>query len=135
MRKTAISIACAAMLAAPAAADEAWQTDYGEIIWETNYDGGAIFMIDLGAGKVGRFYIEGFGVDEPRGMFRGYWISTQEENMCSSQLTGPDGTASQTWGRLTLTFMSPDFPSDWAMLTGDCFAEPDEPLIAHAITG
>lgn len=135
MRKLAISIACAALMAAPAVADETWKTDIGTMIWEDDYDGGAIFMIEI-SGKPARFYIEGLrGDDETRGNYKGYWINTDDEQMCTSQLTGPDGTKSRTWGRVSLTFLDPAFPSDWVLLAGDCLEEPSIPLTGRAITG
>lgn len=61
----------AALLAVtPASADEVWKTDLGEIIWGTDDDGGAIFRIDTGKGKLVRFYIEGL---EPTGAPRGHF--------------------------------------------------------------
>ncbi len=135
MRNLAISIACAALMAAPAAADEMWKTDIGMMIWEDDYDGGAIFMVEI-EGKPARFYIEGLGADdETRGNFTGYWINTDDEQMCSAAMTGPDGTTSRTWGRISLTFLDPSFPSDWVLLASDCLGEPSIPLTGRASTG
>ncbi len=126
----------AALLAAmPATADEVWKTDLGEIMWETDYDGGAIFRIDTGKGKFVRFYIEGLEpTGMPRGHFDGFWISTSDEGMCSAELVGPDGTRSRTWGRVSLTFVDKEFPSDWTALTGECMGEPHEVMTGRAVT-
>jgi hypothetical protein len=135
MRKLAISIACAAVMAAPAMADEMWKTDIGTMVWEDDYDGGAILMVEVG-GKPVRFYLEGLTTSiETRGNFTGYWINTDDEQLCSSQMMGPDGTKSRTWGRVSLTFLDPAFPSDWVLLASDCLAEPSIPLTGRASTG
>ncbi len=136
MRKFAIAAAFATVMAAPAAADEMWKTDFGQVIWEKDYDGGAIFKLDLADGGVGRMYIEGLTTEiEARGHFKGYWISTAEEDMCTAELKGPDGTRSHTWGTLTLSFVSPEFPADWVLMTGDCMGELDTMLVGRADTG
>jgi len=135
MHKLFTTLAMAAAVAGPAMADEMWKTEFGSIQWEKDYDGGAIFRIELEKGKFGRFYIEGLNPDSVRGNFSGYWISTAEEDMCAATLTGPDGTHSRTWGRLSLTFIDKGFPSDWTMLTGDCMGEPDEVLTGKVDTG
>jgi hypothetical protein len=131
-----MAVASAAFLAAPAAADEMWKTDNGQVIWEKDYQGGAIFRMDVPGNKMVRFYIEGLTTDvEMRGHFKGYWISTIDEDMCTAELRGPDGTRGQTWGSLTLSFLSPGFPSDWVLMTGDCLAPLDYMLAGHADTG
>ena len=136
MLRVAMAVASAAILVAPAMADEMWKTDYGQVIWEKDYDGGAIFKIDLAGGGVGRMYVEGLATEvENRGHFKGYWISTTEEDMCSAELKGPDGTKSRTWGTLTLSFRSPEFPSDWVLMTGECLGVPDSLIAGHADTG
>lgn len=136
MRRIATAVAATFLMALPAVADEMWKTDYGPVIWEKDFEGGAILKLDLDDGEVVRFYVEGLGIDStPRGMFKGYWISTGEEDECSAQLRGPDGTRSNTWGRMSLIFSSPDFPSDWVMLTGDCHDEPDSLVVGTVDTG
>lgn len=135
MRKLLTTLAMAATLAGPAMADETWKTDLGTIEWEKDYDGGAIFRVDLGKGQFARFYIEGLTPDGPRGTYTGFYISVVDEAMCSSTLTGPDGTQSKTWGRLSLTFVDKGFPSDWTMLTGECMGEPGEVLTGKANVG
>jgi len=135
MRRLLTTLAMAATIAAPAMADEMWKTDFGKVIWEKDYDGGAIFRVELEKGKFARFYIEGLEADSVRGHYTGYYINTADEGMCSSALIGPDGTHSNTWGRLSLTFVDKGFPSDWTMLTGECMAEPSEVLTAKVDTG
>lgn len=88
----------AALLAATTAkAHEVWKTDLGEIMWETDCDGGAIVRIDAARGKSVRISIEGL---EPtsgsRGHFDGYWISINDEGMCSAELVCPEGMRSTT---------------------------------------
>lgn len=135
MKTFAAIAALGALAVAPAFADETWKTDFGQVIWEDDFDGGAIFLIKLDGGKAARFYIEGLTAsDETRGNYKGYWINTAEADVCSAELTGPDGTKGTTWGRLSLTFVDPSFPSDWVMLLGDCMAEPDSPVTGKAST-
>lgn len=129
------TLALAGLLALPAVADEAWKTDFGQVIWEKDYDGGAIFRVETANGKFARFYIDGLAADDmARGHYTGYWINTADEAMCKAGLTGPDGTASRTWGRLSLTFIEPTFPSGWVMLTGECMAEPAEVLVGKPVS-
>lgn len=123
MRMLMISL-LAGLMAAPAMADETWKTSVGPVMWEDDYNGGAIFMVETGKGKVARFYIEGLTADDQtRGHYTGYWINTADDQICSAMLTGPDGTKSRTWGRLSLTFVDQTFPAAWTMLTGDCMGE------------
>jgi hypothetical protein len=135
MRKLFTALAMAAALAGPAMADETWKTEFGTIEWEKDYDGGAIFRVELEKGKFARFYIAGLTTDSVRGTFNGFYISTADEQMCAATLIGPDGTSSRTWGRLSLTFVDKGFPSDWTMLTGECLADPHEVLTGKANTG
>ena len=129
MRMAMVSL-LAALSAAPAQADDTWKTDFGQVMWEKDYAGGAVFRVETGKGKFARFYIEGLRADDTeRGHFNGYWINTADDDMCSASLTGPDGATSRTWGRLSLTFVDKAFPSQWVMLTGDCMAEPAEALV------
>ena len=135
MRMFSRCVIAALLAAMPATADEVWKTDLGEIMWETDYDGGAIFRIDTGKGKFVRFYIEGLEpTGMPRGHFDGFWISTGDESMCSAELVGPDGTRSRTWGRVSLIFVDKEFPSDWTALTGECMGEPHEVMTGRALT-
>jgi hypothetical protein len=135
MRMFSRCVIAALLAAMPATADEVWKTDLGEIMWETDYDGGAIFRIDTGKGKLVRFYIEGLEpTGAPRGHFDGFWISTSDEGLCSAELAGPDGTRSRTWGRVSLTFVDKEFPSDWTALTGECMGEPHEVMTGRALT-
>jgi hypothetical protein len=124
MRSFIIGAVALAMAVAPSFADETWNTELGEIAWEKDYDGGAVFLLKLPDNKVVRFYVEGLKADdESRGNYKGYWISTLDEQICSATLTGPDGTRSRTWGHFSLNFMKPSFPSDWSLLAGDCMGE------------
>jgi len=136
MRMVSGCMLTALLAATPAMADEAWKADLGEIIWETDDDGGAIFRIETGKGKFARFYIDGLeSTGAPRGHFEGYRINTDDEATCLAELAGPDGTRSKTWGRLSVTFVDKGFPSDWTALTGECMAEPHEVIPGPAVTG
>jgi hypothetical protein len=108
--------------------------ELGIIAWEKDAGEAAVFKLDLPDGKgLIRLYIEGLKADSTaRKAYSGYWISTNEENMCAAELTGPDGTKSKTWGRVDLTFVNQTFPSDWTAKTGDCLEDPDEVLVGKA---
>jgi len=136
MRVLAGCLMAATLMAAPAMADEMWKTDIGPVMWEDDYNGGAIFMVEMGKGKVARFYIEGLKADdEARAHYNGYWINTADDGMCAAMMTGPDGTKSHNWGRLSMTFADETFRATWTMLTGDCMAEPDQVLVGKPDQG
>jgi hypothetical protein len=54
--------------------------------------------------------------------------------MCSAERVGPDGRRSRTRGRVSLTFVEKEFPSDWTALTGACMGEPHEVMTSRAVT-
>lgn len=133
-----LALAGALLFAAmPAAADEVWRTDLGQVAWEKEVGDAAVFRVNLPNGKFARFYIENLParIENRTGIFSGYWISTADEALCPAELVGPDGTRSHTWGRLELTFVKPGFPSDWVMHTSRCVDELNETLIGLAQVG
>lgn len=135
MRRYSGCVIAALLAAMPASADEVWKTDLGEIMWETDYEGGAIFRIDTGKGKLVGFYIEGLEpAGAPRVHFDGRRVSTSDEGKCPAELVGPDGTRSRAWSRVSLTFMEREFPSDWTARKGECMAEPHEVMTGRAVT-
>jgi hypothetical protein len=114
----------AAPIFAPACADETWRTELGVMEWDSNVPGAAVLKLTLPDGKFVHFYIEGLrGEDTARGVFSGYYISSQDEAACPAEMTGPDGMRSRRWGRIEMIFLKPAFPSDWVMRSGDCFGE------------
>ena len=135
MRGVAAGLVAAMMIVAPAVADETWKTGFGQIEWEKDYDGGAIFKLETGKGDFTRYYVEGLTPEGDRGHFEGYWIRKGGEDICSAELVGPDGTRSKNWGRLSLTFVKDGFPSDWTALTGLCTGEPLDLLTGVANVG
>lgn len=114
--------------ASPSVADESWTSNFGPVLWESDSGEIAILRLDdINNGHTVRLYVPGLAADVMggRGAYWGYWIADGGDNadMCSAQMTGPDGFKSSYWGQFTITFVSPDFPSDWAGVFGACFEE------------
>jgi len=73
-----------------------------------------------------RLFLPGLPADTMggRGVYFGYWTDPNADNPCPFDVIDAMGNKSASWGRFTANFMSEDFPSDWAGLTGYCFEEP-----------
>ncbi len=120
MRTIAVAAAALAVLLSSALADEVWDTSFGEVEYEADINGVAVFSYPIGDGA-GRFYIPGLaGNLESRGSYLGYWIAPGDGG-CPAEMTGADGTTSRNWGQLLVAFHAPAFPSGWTMVTGTCF--------------
>lgn len=119
-----IKTACfaAALVPFPVLADEAWTTPFGNVIYEKDIGDTAIFFTDY-RGDDTRLYFPGLaGQLDDRGSHQGYWI-TSGDGPCSAELAGPDGTSSNDWGRMMITFDNSTFPSGWTAIVGTCFSE------------
>lgn len=116
-------------LSTTAAADEAWQTARGEMIYLSDLADTAILQILTGEGET-RYYFPGLASNfEDRSVHEGYWVSTEPFGTCGGTLVGKDGFASQNFGRVTIVFDEPAFPTGWTMLEGFCWEEPRGSLI------
>ena len=124
------------MLSSGAAlADEVWNTPAGEVIYEADEGSTAILSYAIGDDKRGYLYFPGLaGNVEDRGIHHGYWI-VPDAGECGAVMKGPNEEESDNWGRATIMFHDKGFPSDWTLLTGICFGEPDTPLVGTAVTG
>jgi hypothetical protein len=124
------SLVLALLLATPAAADEAWTTASGDLTYQQDFGTTAVLSMPFGAGEA-HFYVEGLGGNnEARYIHAGYWLSP-DAGPCTATLTGPDGLSSTNWGRISVAFDGPSFPTGMTMLTGLCLGEPDRILRAE----
>ncbi|GAB1379451.1 hypothetical protein [Pararhodobacter aggregans] len=131
----------AALAAAPALADEAWETNLGYAIWEDTRGPDAVLRLYQGEGTEGpvtRLIVPGLGRNTGggRGSYDALWLSSEGETACAVEVIDPmDGSKTPYWGSAILTFVNPGFPSDWAGVNGDCLAAPTLPLQARALVG
>lgn len=114
----------ATLLAAPALADEVWNSALGPITWETDLGETAVLRLDEAAtGGVVRLLVPGLAqdVNGGRGAYSGLWIADTGETACLADVIDPvSGAKSSYWGTFTLTFVGTAFPSDWAGVWGAC---------------
>lgn len=130
----------ASMLAAPALADEAWVSNYGPVIWETDIGENAVFLLDETAQGHGRTRLVVPGlvlyVNGPRGAYSGVWIADSGEAPCTTEMIDPvTGAKSPHWGTFMITFVGTEFPYDWAGVWGACHFQPWDPISAEAVVG
>jgi len=136
LRRLAALSAAFALLAAPALADEVWNTEIGRVVYLTDIGDVAVFTYPAANGGTGYVYIEGLGGNyTDRSTHRGYWIEPGSSGACSATLTSPDGVSSRAWGRVTVTFARPAAPSGFTAYRGDCFAEPEAMLVGTPVVG
>ncbi|MFN4099843.1 MAG: hypothetical protein ACK4GT_08705 [Pararhodobacter sp.] len=114
----------------PALADEAWDTIYGPLQWETDIGDIAVLNLfgeDVPSPAFMRFFVNGLAADVSggRGLYHGYWTATGGDIGCSAQLIDDLGTKTPYWGRFSIQFVNSDFPSSWTGLMGDCFDDPE----------
>lgn len=106
--------------AAPALADETWTNPAGIAIYEEEIAGTAVFSIPM-QGDRARLYLEGLaGNYDNRSKSHGYWIGP-DKPICGAKFIAPDGLQSSNWGRVTIVFDGPSFPTGWTATLGTCF--------------
>ena len=130
MKRLATAL-CLAMAATVAQADETWSTQMGTMIWETDQDDNAIWLLqDQLAGRTIRFVVPGLAADMMggRGSYHGVWIADKGDIHCDTAMVDPLGQASTRWGTFVITFVNDRFPSDWAGVMGACLETPTTPL-------
>jgi hypothetical protein len=121
MRKSLVAAAAFALLSTGTLADEVWTTPIGEVVYEAEIDGVAIFTYPLADGVVGRIYLPGLaGNYDNRSSHLGYWIAPGDGG-CPAEMTGADGNKSKNWGQVLLVFHTPAFPAGWTLVNGVCF--------------
>jgi hypothetical protein len=130
MRILALSI-CVLAASMSAKADEVWSSEYGDVIYETDIDGWAVWSFGPSGGGAGygRIYIEGLaGIYSGRGSYSGYWMFYDSpETPCPAPRTDIEGRSSQNHGPFLITFLDPDFPSRWTAQWGACDGAADQP--------
>ena len=125
------------LLPGAAIADEVWDTVAGQVIYEADEGDVAILSYDTGSEERGYLYFPGLGGNfEDRGVHKGYWIAPGGEGTsCGATLTGINDATSMYWGRATIIFHAPGFPTGWTLLTGSCFGEPEAAIVGTPVTG
>jgi len=104
-------------------ADEVWNSTYGKVIYENEIGSTAVWSYNY-QGTEGWIYIDKLaGVYQGRGTYEGYWIQASSAEKCSSQKM-MNGKASPYWGKLTIQFLDPDFPSRWQAKWNYCDKKP-----------
>ncbi len=126
----------ALMLAAPAAADEVWSSEMGDIIYEFDQNNTAVFSFTNLDAYGALLVIPGLaGNLENRGVHDAYWLGSGSGD-CPAflALPGDEQTATTNWGRAIVSFDSPAFPTSFTLQLGWCFEDPRESMGAKAVT-
>ncbi len=131
----------AALASGAAAADEAWMTEVGQVIYDHDTPAGdAVLTYPTGApGVRGIAYIHDLaGQTTGRRDYKGVWIEPDGSGApaCRTAIVDPEtGEMRQTWGQVQLIFVKPDFPSSWVFRRGYCFGELGEYLVGRPFGG
>jgi hypothetical protein len=119
-----LPLALAALLAAPATADEVWSGDWGRIVWETDIGITAVLLAEGQPGAAPRrLYVEGLTLDVAgrRTTYDGIWTATFGDGGCELSIVDPvSQQPTPYWGTFSITFVQRAFPSAWAGVWGDC---------------
>ncbi|MGR3639692.1 hypothetical protein [Alterinioella nitratireducens] len=119
-------------LATTVHADEAWDTPIGEIIYQSEEYGAAIFSFTNFDGFPAELVIPGLaGNYDQRGVHPVYYIG-EGEFECDAALSRPGGQASLNWGRGYISFDERSFPTSFTLLLGTCFDAPTDAIRAEA---
>lgn len=113
-------------------ADEVWDTELGQIIYENDVEDQAILSFPADSGIRLMAYFPGLaGNYEYRNVHHGIWIMPGLGD-CPTEMTGIDGTSGSNWGRVVIGFDKPDFPTGFTALFGRCMEEPTNTVRAEA---
>jgi hypothetical protein len=122
--------AAATVLPAAVAADETWTSAAGDVIYAAEQEGVAIFTYPIADGDKGYLFFPGLaGNYDARGQHDGYWMAPGDGG-CPAELTAINGMKSKNWGKLTIVFHSPGFPTGWTLMSGSCFGD-----LANSLVG
>jgi len=117
-----------ALMASAVQADEVWTSELGDVIYEDEIEGQAILSFPTENGARGRMYFPGLaGNFDDRSVHVGYWILPGPAE-CASDMTALDGWTSGDWGRVTIAFDGPAFPTSWTAIFGRCFDALEYPV-------
>ncbi|MEQ8557780.1 MAG: hypothetical protein RIB03_05640 [Henriciella sp.] len=128
------------ILAGAAVADEAWDTEIGEVIYDHDTDEGhAVLTYPIEGSDVrGIGYIEGLaGQTTGRQAYAGLWVEPDGtgSERCPYAIADPEtGEPRWTWGQIEMVFVQPDFPASWVIQRGYCFEDPSEFLVGQPVT-
>ena len=136
-------LAALALVSAPAFAQEeavTWSSPHGRITYalEDGPYGVLDYPVNFGD-NVGRYYVEGLaGEFGGPGPLDGWWsepdVSHDDEDdttlICPFVIEDGHGRKTRNWGRLTIMFISDDFPGDFVLLRGRCFEDPKDVVSA-----
>ncbi|QQA42521.1 hypothetical protein [Pelagovum pacificum] len=134
--RTIMTAALVALTTLPAIADEVWYSPTGDqLVYQAEQDGFAIFSAPWNGEDVYLYFPELAGNYYERSMHDGFWIGGPTSTGCGAALSGPDGRASYSWGRVELVFDRAEYPTGWTALMGNCMADPDGILRASLAAG
>ncbi len=130
-----LALLAGAIFAAPASADEAWNSPSGLIVWERDIGNTSVFMFTTPVGNgvvTTRIFINGLPatMNGGRGNYTGYWVDDSGRRLCEADLVSPLGVRTSAWGRFYITFNARQFPSNWVGLWGQCFDDPSNQIDA-----
>lgn len=109
------------LFAAPAVADEVWDTPLGPIIYESEANGAAIFSFFNVDGSRATLVIPGLaGNYDNRSLHDAFWIG-QGSQFCEAALSLPGQRPSAQWGKAQVIFDKPAFPTSLTVSLGYCF--------------
>lgn len=113
-----ILLAC--LLATPALADEVWSSDTGDIVYQDEIDGAAVFTFRGFDGYPVTLVIPGLaGNFDARGVHDAFWLG-DGPGYCMGAMSW-QGQARNQWGQALLMFDKPAYPTSFTLLMGDCF--------------
>lgn len=113
----------AMMISQPLLADEAWNSTFGKVIYESEIGTTALWSYNY-QGTPGLIYIDNLaGVYEGRGYYQGYWVQTKSSVKCKTQRM-MKGKPSAYWGQFEIQFLDPNFPSRWEAKWSYCEQKP-----------
>lgn len=134
MKKSLFKLAGIVMLASftrYAAADEAWQTNIGRIVYADEIGPTAVFAYGPSEDP-GVIYLLGLSkVYQNRGTYDGYWAKNKSKTECSTERPGIYGKMTRYWGRIQVKFIDKNFPSRWEAIWTYCDG-PKENLVITA---
>ncbi len=118
-------VAALLLLSAPVSADEVWTSEMGQIVYEAEEGGAAIFSFINVDAYPAKLIIPGLaGNYSNRGSHEAYWIG-QGAGGCIAFMSHGSKPASSQWGRARVVFDSPEFPTSVTVILGFCLDEPN----------
>ena len=113
------------LLSAPVLADEVWESDMGQIVYEAEEGGAAIFSFTNVDAYPAKLIIPGLaGNYSDRSSHDAYWIG-QGAGECSAFMSHGSEPESSQWGRAQVVFDGPAFPTSLTVILGFCLDEPN----------